>query len=386
MMLSNPVKLAIFRRDLMGGGAERVLINLAGRFAELGFKVDLILSCAEGTLLNFVPASVEIIDLKATNLDNQQFLKLPTSFSSLTSLPKLVAYLQKEKPAALISASHYSNEIAILAKLLARVSTSVIVSEHIAVSVQARQVEQVSSRLTPWTSRILYPFANGIVAVSKGVAIDLAETAKIPLQNIKTIYNPVINPELIKISQKAVDYPCLGFDSSPVILGAGRLVKQKDFPNLIKAFALVREKMPAKLVILGKGREEKRLKNLIKELNLEDEVALLGFVANSCAYMAKADVFVLSSAWEGLPTVLIEALAVGTPVVSTDCESGPKEILAHGKYGDLVPVGDYKAMAAAILKVLSGKTKTVDQAWLDQFTLETATKKYIDLLFGETRS
>ena len=380
MTLSNPVKLAIFRRGLMGGGAERVLINLAHRVAESGIKVDLILSRAEGPLLKIVPPSVEIIDLKAANLDNQQFFKLPTSFSSLTSLPKLVAYLQKEKPAALLSASHYSNEIAILAKLFARVSTSVVVSEHIALSVQARRVEQISSRLAPLTSRLLYPFANGIVAVSKGVATDLAKTTKIPLQRIQTIYNPVITPELLKKSRETVDFSWFGSDNSPVILGTGRLVKQKDFPNLIRAFALVREKIPARLVILGSGREEKTLKNLIEELNLQDKVILPGFVTNPWAYMAKASVFVLSSAWEVLPTVLIEAVAVGTPIVSTDCESGPKEILDRGKYGDLVPVGDYRSMAEAILKVLSGTTKTVDRAWLKQFTLETATKKYSDLL------
>jgi glycosyltransferase involved in cell wall biosynthesis len=131
---------------------------------------------------------------------------------------------------------------------------------------------------------------------------------------------------------------------------------------------------------LGSGREQKRLEALVRELRLEDDVALVGFVKNPSAYMAHSAVFVLSSAWEGLPTVLVEAMAVGTPVISTNCESGPAEILDNGKYGELVPVGNTEAMAEAILNVLSGNSKSVDSAWLNQFTLESATQKYLDIL------
>jgi glycosyltransferase involved in cell wall biosynthesis len=368
----------------MGGGAERVLINLARSFAECGIAVDLVLSRAEGILLDQVSPNVKIVDLGGTSLDHNPVFKSPTSFQSVSSLPKLIRYLRQEKPTVLLSASHYSNEIAIIAKYLSGVKTRVVISEHIALSIQAKQVEQVSSRVAPITSSLLYSWADGIVAVSQGVAEDLAKVTGIPLKKIQVIYNPVITPELLESAQNPVEHPWFAPGEPPVILGTGRLVKQKDFPTLIHAFEKVQQVTSARLVILGTGREEKTLKALVKELNLEDKVAFLGFVKNPSAYMAKASVFVLSSLWEGLPTVLIEAMAVGTPIVSTDCESGPAEILDHGKYGELVPVADSEALAAAILKVLSGKTTPIDPSWLEQFTLKTATQEYSKILDIQT--
>ncbi len=379
-MVSKKERLAIFRRDLMGGGAERVLINLASYFVTQGLEVDLVLSRAEGPLLDSVPSQVRIIDLKASQYDKGKGIKFPTSFSSISSLPKLASYLRKEKPKALLSASHYSNEVAVLAKLLVRVPTKIIVSEHIALSVQAKQVEQVSSRFAPMTSRLLYRFADGIIAVSQGVAKDLAQITKIPLEQIKVIYNPVITPELLEKSKETIEHPWFAPGEPPVILGVGRLVKQKDFPTLIRAFAQVQAVKSARLVILGSGREQKILQSLITDLNLTDKVALLGFVDNPSAYMSNSAVFVLSSLWEGFGNVLVEAMAMGTPVISTDCESGPQEILDCGKYGYLVPVGNQQAMANAILQVLSNQPKSLDLNWLEQFRLGNVAKKYLDLL------
>lgn len=373
-------RLAIFRRDLMGGGAERVLINLANCFVAHGLEIDFVLCRAEGPLLKFVPPQARIIDLKASEYDKGKGLKLPTSFSSLSSLPKLVSYLRKEKPKAMLAASHYSNEIAVLAKLLARVPTRVVVSEHIALSIQAQQAEQMSSRFASTTARLLYPWANGIVAVSEGVAKDLSQVTKIPLKRIEVIYNPVITPELLEKAKEPIEHPWFASGEPPVILGVGRLVKQKDFSTLIKAFAQVQAVKPARLVILGTGREQKSLQSLIAELNLTDKVALLGFVNNPSAYMAQASVFVFSSLWEGFGNVLVEAMATGTPVISTDCESGPAEILDSGKYGHLVPVGNQKAIADAIIEVLSGHAKPLDSDWLEQFELEKVTQQYMDVL------
>jgi glycosyltransferase involved in cell wall biosynthesis len=246
--------------------------------------------------------------------------------------------------------------------------------------VEARRVEQVSSRLAPLTARIFYPWADGIVTVSQGVAKDLAQITGLPLERIRVIYNPVITPELREQTKETTDHPWFAPGEPPVVLGAGRLVEQKDFPTLIRAFAQVRRVRPARLIILGSGREQKRLEALVQDLSIEEDVGWLGFVKNPFAYMAHSAVFVLSSAWEGLPTVLIEAMAAGASVVSTNCESGPAEILDNGKYGSLVAVGNSEAMAEAILNVLSSTSKPVDSCWLDQFTLETATQKYLDML------
>ncbi|MEW5860320.1 MAG: glycosyltransferase [Cyanobacteriota bacterium] len=379
-MPQDPPRIALFLRNLGNGGAERIMLSLAQGFAKQGQKVDMVLTKAEGTYLAQVPPEVRVVDLKASQFDNRKNFKFPTSLQSTSSLPKLVRYLRQERPLALLSATHYPNEIAVLAKHLARVPTRIVVSEHITLSVEARRVDQRSSRLAPLMARLFYPWADGIVAVSKGVAQDLALITRLPLERHPVIYNPVITPELIEKAKQPVEHPWFTDGEPPVVLGVGRLVEQKDFATLIRAFAEVRRVRPARLMILGDGKERSQLNTLVRELGLENDVALIGFVKNPYAYMARAAVFVLSSAWEGLPTVLIEAMAVGTPVVSTNCESGPEEILNNGKYGALVPVGDSKAIAQAILSVLAGNFKQVDPDWLDQFTWETSTQKYIDLL------
>lgn len=358
--------IAIFLRSLYGGGAERAMLNLARGFIERDLRVDLVLARAEGAYLADVPPEVRLVDLKA------QWLP--------TSPPKLVRYLRRERPVALLSALHYPCEISLWAKRLSGVSIRVVVSEQNTLSLEAQRIPQTSVRLTPMAARLFYPWADGIVAVSQGVAKDLARVTCLPLERIKVIYNPVVVPKMLTQAKESVDHPWFKPGEPPVLLGVGRLHKQKDFPTLIRAFAQVRQVRPARLMILGSGPEQAQLNALVHELGLEEEVAMLGFVNNPYAYMAQATVFVLSSAWEGLPTVLIEAMAVGTPVISTDCESGPVEILAHGKYGSLTPVGDSKAMAEAILSVLSGNAKRVDPDWLDQFTLEACTQQYLDVL------
>ena len=208
---------------------------------------------------------------------------------------------------------------------------------------------------------------------------DAADT-KLSLESIEVIYNPTITPELSQKSQESVDHPWFAPGEPPVVLGVGRLEQQKDFPTLIHAFAKVRQMQTAKLVILGSGREEKKLLSLVNELDLSEDVAMLGFVENPYAYMAKSAIFVLSSVWEGFGNVVAEALAAGAPVVSTNCPSGPAEILDNGKYGELVSVGDSQAMAEAILRVLLGEIKSVDSDWLEQFKLETVAQKYLDVL------
>jgi glycosyltransferase involved in cell wall biosynthesis len=267
-----------------------------------------------------------------------------------------------------------------MAKLIARVPTRVVVAEHNQLSKTARNATKLKGKLAPWFTRFLYPYADGIVAVSQGVAKDLSDTAHLPIGSIETIYNPVITPAMLASAKEPLEHKWFASGAPPVILGIGKLEPQKDFPNLIHAFAKVRQVQHARLVILGWGPDRSELQALAEELGVEADVDLLGYVQNPYAYIARSTVFVLSSAWEGLPTVLIEAMALGKPVVSTDCESGPSEILADGKYGFLTPVGDSEALASAILEVLSGNPKPIDLMWLDQFGLEFATQKYLNVL------
>ena len=333
------MKLALFLPSLRGGGAERVMVNLARGFVERGLQVDLVLARAEGPYLSQVPKEVRVVDLGARRV--------------LLSLPGLVRYLRQERPQAMLSTLNHANIIALWAKKLAHVPTRLVVREANTVSMEATNVATLKGKLMPHLIRIFYPWADAIVANSRGVAEDLMKLTGLPPDNIKVIYNPVVTPELFVKAEEPLDHPWFGPGEPPVILGVGRLTKQKDFPTLIRTFALVRKERPARLMILGEGEERPNLEALVRELGLEEDVALPGFVENPYKYMKRAAVFVLSSRWEGLPNALIEALALGAPVVATDCHGGSKEILEGGKWGRLVPVGDVEALADAIVDILS---------------------------------
>ncbi|HEY9611935.1 MAG TPA: glycosyltransferase [Allocoleopsis sp.] len=362
--------VAIFLMDLDGGGAERVMLNLARGFAEQGLKVDLVLVKAEG------PYSLQLPQLS----QKVRVIKLENS-RLILSLPALARYLKQEQPPVLISALEDTNMIALWARRLAGVSTQVIVTVHNHLSRAAKHATKLKHRLTPQFVKWFYPRADTIVAVSQGVAEDLVDMG-LPSEKIKAIYNPIVTPEFSEKLQESVDHPWFSSGQPPVILGVGRLDKQKDFPTLIHAFARVRQQHEVRLMILGEGNERSHLESLAQSLGLaEEHVVFPGFVANPYAYMAQAAVLVLSSAWEGFGNVLVEALAAGTPIVSTDCESGPAEILANGQYGKLVAVGDSEGMAKAIAQTLE---EAPDSKFLqeraDEFSLKKALTQYQQLL------
>ncbi|BAZ17172.1 group 1 glycosyl transferase [Calothrix sp. NIES-4071] len=368
-MHKSSVDIAIFLRNLYGGGAERVMLNLAQEFIKRGLKIDLVLSNVKGDYLSQLPPEIRVIDLKASSMPK--------------SLPNLIKYLRQERPTTLFAALHYPCEIAILAKRLAGVPTRVVVSEHSILSQEAARIPQLSVKLSPIAAKLLYPLADGIIAVSKGAASDLAKVTGISRERIQVIYNPIVDSKIPLRAKEPVEHPWFQPGQPPVILATGRLFPEKDYPTLIRAFAQIRQVQNARLVILGEGPERPSLENLIRELGIEASVELLGFVENPYAYMARASVFTLSSAYEGLGNVLVEALAVGTPVVSTNCKTGPGEVLDNGKYGTLTPVGDSKALAEAIFEVLSGNTKKVEPSWLEQFAVDDCTEKYLKVLIPQ---
>lgn len=367
-MIDSPKRLAILVPALYGGGAERVMLKLAEGIAVRGYAVDLVLALAEGPYLTEVPESVRLVDLQAGRV--------------LTSLPALVRYLRREQPAALLSVLH-ANIVALWARRLANVPMQVVVSQRNTLSYEAQHyASDLRMRLTPQLIRRFYPWADGIVAVSKGVADDLAQVAGIPRRCIRVIYNPIVTPELRAKAQAPLEHPWFGPGEPPVILAVGRLTAQKDFPTLIRAFARVRQARPVRLLILGEGEDRPALEALVEQLGVKSDVSLPGFVANPYPYMAQAGLFVLSSQWEGLPGVLIEALYCGAPLVATDCPSGPREILADGRFGQLVPVGDVDALTQAIKVALAdGKPRPTRESWR-RFELETVVSQYLDVLVG----
>jgi glycosyltransferase involved in cell wall biosynthesis len=236
------------------------------------------------------------------------------------------------------------------------------------------------SGLWPFLLRSFYPWAASIVAVSQGAADDLARTSGLPRDRIRVIYNPVITPAILAQARQTPDHPWFSPGSPPVILGVGRLTRQKDFPTLLRAFARLRRQRPGRLIILGEGEDRPALEALIAELGLTEDAALPGFRDDAMGFMASSALFVLSSAWEGLPTVLIEALAAGTRVISTDCPSGPREILQEGRLGALVPVGDPAALADAMVSALGSSAGRVPPEALAPFTRDSAVDNYLHLI------
>ncbi len=366
MYRAGAAPIAFFSPSLRGGGAERVIVNLVQGLAGRGLPVDVVLASAEGPYLAELPPTVRVVDLHSRRV--------------LPCVLPLARYLRRERPRVLVSSMSHANVVALWAGALARVSTPVIVTVHNTLSQTTRNGSGINGWIWPLMLRAFYPRAHGIVAVSRGAADDLASTSRIPRDRIEVIYNPVITPGLREQAGRAPDHPWYAAGQPPVVLGVGRLTRQKDFPTLIRAFAELRRRRPARLIILGEGEERAALTALVAELGLQADVALLGFQNDALAFMAHAAVFVLSSAWEGLPTVLIEALAAGTRVVSTDCESGPREILQDGRLGELVPVGDSAALACAIDAVLSRPFQAPPQDALTPYTRETAVDHYLRVI------
>ena len=362
--INQPSKLALFLPSLEGGGAERIMVNLAEGFAKRGVVTDLVLARAEGPYLSQLSSEVNLIDLSA-----------PRVLFSTSSLAK---YLRTSRPDALISALDYANLVAVWAKRLARTDTKVLVTVHNQLTVPRTGRRGVKESTVLGLMRPFYPWADEIIAVSDGVADDVTDTTGIPRHLISTIYNPVVSDAMLAKGAGAVNSAWLKEDDPPVILGIGRFTEQKDFPTLVRAFDLVRRSHAAKLIILGEGPLRGELEALIAELGLEESVVLPGFVDNPYAYLKRAAVFALSSKWEGLPTVLIEALALGTPIVATNCKSGPDEILQGGRYGTLVPISDVQALADALKETLetSEQSQPASEAY-ERFTMDAAVDAYL---------
>ncbi len=341
------------------------MLILAQGFIQRGMKVDLLVSRAVGSYVDEVPSGVRMIDLGARRV--------------ISSLPRLVRYLRSERPAVLLATMSHANVTALVARRLARTSTRVVVREANTPSVSARS-GGVTNRVMPALVRLCYPGADGIVAVSEGVAEDLKKVTGLPRSRIEVLANPIITADLAGQAAEPLDDPWFTPGAPPVILGVGALRKQKDFPTLIRAFRELRSRREARLLILGEGTERLGLESLVQELGVAADVRLHGWVPNPYTYMAKAAVFVLSSAWEGMPGVLIQALACGAKVVATDCESGPREVLAAGEYGQLVPTVNPKALAAAIAITLDGPRRPVPDAVLAPYTQDGAVDRYLRAL------
>ncbi len=368
--VSDPPKFTLFIADLGGGGAERVFVNLGKALSQSGYPVDLVVGTLHGAVyLDELPPDVRLINLGVSRM----------AFGA----PSLIRYLRRERPSAILATGGHSSCLAVLAHQFSGVRTRMIVREANMVGQGLRAMMPLMRWAFSLAMWYCYHRADHMIAVSRGVADDLSGQLGIPWKKLSVIYSPLISNALQNRALEPLDHEWFQEGQPPVILSVGRLTAQKDQQTLIRAFALVRKKVVAKLVILGEGENRAKLEALISELGLASDISLPGFHKNPFAFMSRARLFVLSSAWEGLPGSLIQAMACGCPVVSTDCPSGPKEILQDGRLGRLVPVGDATSMAGAILESLSkGRKAPCGPEDLYPYTVEYSTREYIKILLG----
>jgi glycosyltransferase involved in cell wall biosynthesis len=338
-------RICLFICSFGSGGVERMLVNLARGMDKQGVAVDLILNRADSPYLRSLPASVQVLEIKQSGTrERTQWL---------------ANYLQRSKPNALLSAKSSDDRIALDARRISGTATPIYLRPG--TNFSQRKKTQRLRPLRNWLEyrelKRLFAEADGIIAVSQGVANDIIRLFDVPAEKTVAIPNPTVTPELLQLAEEPVEHPWLKQKDVPVVLGIGRFSKAKDYPTLLRAFALLRQHQTCKLILLGDGRQRDRLLQLATLLGISEDVDLPGFDPNPYAYLHRADLFVLSSQREGSPNALTEALALGVPTVSTDCNSGPAEILQRGKYGKLVPVGDSRALAEAMRQTLAAPPK-----------------------------
>ncbi|WP_295887224.1 glycosyltransferase [uncultured Thiohalocapsa sp.] len=340
-MSQRPPRITILASFSGAGGVERMLVNLMQGLADQGRDLDLLTIRTTSPHLDALPPGVRRIDLGARH--------------SLGAVAALARHLRAERPPVLLAAKDRAGRAAVLARRLAGVPTPIVMRIGTNLSAALAGRHPLVRRLRTAAVRRSWRGIDHIIAVSAGVAADTVEVAHYPPTRISVIRNPVVTPTLSARAALPCPHPWLDAQAqqqAPVILGAGRLERQKDFPTLLRAFARLRAGRRCRLLLLGEGAWRERLLAEAAALGVADDLDLPGFQANPYPCLGRAALFVLSSAWEGSPNVLTEAMALGTPVVATDCPSGPREILADGRFGPLVPVGDAPALAAAMAQVL----------------------------------
>jgi glycosyltransferase involved in cell wall biosynthesis len=365
--MGEPERLAVLISFSGAGGVERMVLNLIEGLVGRGMTVDLLAIRAESAHLEHLPPGVRLHDLGVRH-------------SGLAIAP-LAAWLRRHQPVALLAAKDRAIRAAILARRLAGWHGTLVgrLGTNLSTAIEDHSRARQWLRTAPM--RLLYRDIDRIVAVSEGVAEDTRRITGLPAERIGVVRNPVVTSRLFDLAAAPCPHPWLAQSEVPTLLGVGRLTKQKDFATLLDAFSKLVAQRPAYLVVLGEGRLRGSLEAQAERLNIASRVALPGFVTNPYAWVSRASLFVLSSAWEGSPNVLTEALALGVPAVATDCPSGPRELLDDGRYGKLVEVGDADGLAAAISATLANPLpcETLRGA-VSEYSVDTATNGYLRAL------
>ena len=358
-------RLAFYVPSLTVGGAERVTTSVANGLAARGYDVDLLVSYYEGTFVDEISDSVTVIDMHTPRVP---------AIGVGAAVPKLVSYFRRRDPEMVFTQMLYASDVCLVAHMLAGSDAKVVPTVHNTVGMFDPPKERLVHRL----ATLLSDRAAQFVAVSDGAARSVVEELGVPEEKVSVLHNPIPVDEIRAQACERVQQRWLDDEGLDVVLGIGRLAPQKDFETFLRTFQRVHDADPdTRAIIVGQGPERDELESLARELDIDGVVSFAGYVDNPYSYMAGADAMLLSSRHEGLPTVLIEAMACGCPVVATDCPSGPQTILAGGTYGPLVDVSDDEGLAEAVLSTLADpldSTTLVDRA--RDFSPETVLDEY----------
>ena len=362
-------QIAIVLHDLRGGGAERAVLRLARGMAAAGRQIELILVRGEGAYLGEIPPGVRLKILNKPRVSR--------------SVGALALHFRRTRPRAVLSALTHMNLATVAAARLSRMPIRLVLSERNQISSKAREASGSWQRFLYRAVPHIYRAADAIVAVSGGVAADLATFGRLPEKKISVIHNPVFDIDVEMRAQAPVTHPWFERKGPPIILAAGRLHRQKGFDLLLDAFAIARAEVDCRLVILGEGSERAPLMATAERLGLAYDIDMPGFSDNPFPLMRRAGAFVLSSRWEGFPNALVEAMACGAPVIAADCPSGPREILGGGHYGTLIPPENAQALGRALIATLTARPNTqVSETRAQSFSVTAAATQYLDVLEG----
>jgi glycosyltransferase involved in cell wall biosynthesis len=363
--------IAFFIPNFGDGGVERNAINLTREYVSRGHSVDIVTFHAEQTMSSEIPEGAGFVDLG--------------SGRTITATMSLRSYLRRVRPDVLISAQAHANVAAVLATKLSFTSTRLVLTERLALQAawDSAAKRGLKDRMLPFFVRRFYPHANAVVANSAGTADQLAASTGLSRDSIDVIYNPAVWPGVEPAGQDAVDHPWFDSSQVPIICSVGRFTPQKDFATLLNSFAVLRSRVESRLVIVGAGPLLASLERLSEDLGISEDVWFAGYQANPYKFISKSAVLVMSSIYEGFGNVLAEAQALGIPTVSTDCESGPREILLNGEAGRLVPVGDFNAIADAVELSLSRDAATMAMVTeatrqISRFRVETLAGDFLE--------
>ncbi|MCB1175911.1 MAG: glycosyltransferase [Leptospiraceae bacterium] len=367
--------IALFLPDLQGGGAERVMLTLAKGFVEEGHRVDVVLARAEGALLPLVADGVRVVGLRAG------LRRWGLAGLALSATVRLAGYLRREKPDVLLSTLTGANLVAVIAWRLAGRSARLVLRE----AVTLRNLKSTwRLRLMRW----LYRQADAVVALTEVMRQELISRVGLSASKVVCIPNPVDVDFVQSQAAMELDHPWFAPGSSPVIMGIGRLSQQKNFGMLIRAFAELRSRgVMARLVILGEGPLRNELEDLIRELRIENDVLLPGFDVNPYRWLARSQVFVLSSLWEGYPNVILEALALGKGIVIVSYDLSVELLSLEKKLIKKISAGDWSEMADAIHEILclSTENQQLTTSTNLSINIKAILKRYLDSMFIEHR-